>query len=422
MRKVPVHVACMLTLICVAVLLMRTGTVSLAGQERAMTIEALSSPAGANSAEPQLTSQSGRTILSWIERTAARATVKFAERTASGWSDARVVASAPNLFVNSDDVPSVRALANGTLVAHWLREGGGNPDAYDVRLAWSKDGGLTWSPPTSPHHDGTKTEHGFVSMFQATGGGLGIVWLDGRRTNPEAPEGSAEAGNMGLRATVYGVDRKQQRETLIAPRVCECCSTAAAVTSEGVLVAYRGRSEMEVRDIYVARLTNGRWNPPAAVHDDGWRIEACPINGPALSAHERDAAVAWFTVQNGEGRAFAAFSHDAGQTFGQPVRIDEVSSRGKLGIALLENGSAAVSWVEFAGQHSSLEVRQVHPSGVRSAAVTVAGIGAGQVSGVPRLIRSGNELLLAWTETDQGSPRVRTARAVLGAPANQPFN
>ena len=86
---------------------------------------------------------------------------------------------------------------------------------------------------------------------------------------------------MGLRATVYGSDRKQQTETLIAPRVCECCSTAAAVTSDGILAAFRGRSGNEVRDIYVARLINGRWSAPAVVHDDGWRIEACPINGPA---------------------------------------------------------------------------------------------------------------------------------------------
>ena len=63
-----------------------------------------------------------------------------------------------------------------------VRRGGGNPDAYDVRLAWSKDGGHTWSAPTSPHHDGTKTEHGFASLFQAPGAGLGVVWLDGRTT------------------------------------------------------------------------------------------------------------------------------------------------------------------------------------------------------------------------------------------------
>ena len=29
--------------------------------------------------------------------------------------------------------------------------------------------------------DGTKTEHGFASLFQMPGSGFGVVWLDGRR-------------------------------------------------------------------------------------------------------------------------------------------------------------------------------------------------------------------------------------------------
>ena len=86
---------------------------------------------------------------------------------------------------------------------------------------------------------------------------LGVAWLDGRSTNPEAPEGSPEAGNMALRAAVYGPDGKERNETVIAPRVCECCSTAAALTSEGVIVAFRNRSAKEVRDIYVSRFADG---------------------------------------------------------------------------------------------------------------------------------------------------------------------
>ena len=33
-----------------------------------------------------------------------------------------------------------------------------------------------------------------------------------------------------------------------------------------------------------------------AVHDDGWKIAACPVNGPMLSARGRDVAIAWFTA------------------------------------------------------------------------------------------------------------------------------
>ena len=90
-------------------------------------------------------------------------------------------------MVNAADVPSVRALAGGTLVAHWMQENGPDPEAYNLRLAWSTDSGATWSKPVSPHHDGTKTQHGFASLFQAPGAGLGLVWLDGRAADPDRP-------------------------------------------------------------------------------------------------------------------------------------------------------------------------------------------------------------------------------------------
>src|SRR6202047_340851 len=209
-----------------------------------MQIETLQSPAGANSSEPQITVQGDRVILSWLEVSGERATLKFAERTASGWSNAQTVASGTHCFVNSYDVPSVRALADGTLAAHWEEKLGADEDsdASKVMLSWSKDQGKTWSRPVSPHHDGTQTEHGFVSLFQAPGSGLGLVWIDGRATDPEK-----ETGDKRLRAAVYDSEDKQLRETVVVPRVCECCSTAAAATPEGEIVAFRGRSATEVR-------------------------------------------------------------------------------------------------------------------------------------------------------------------------------
>ena len=32
--------------------------------------------------------------------------------------------------------------------------------------------------------------------------------------------------------------------------------------------------------------------------DDGWRVAACPVNGPTLSARGRDVAIAWFTAKD----------------------------------------------------------------------------------------------------------------------------
>lgn len=375
-------------------------------QTSTLVPETLASPAGTDSYSPQLTTQGDRVILSWIEMAGERATVKFAERTPDGWSAPRDVASGDNFFVNSSDVPSVRALPAGTLVAHWLQVNGDNPEGYDLRLSRSKDGGRTWSAPTSPHQDKTETQHGFASLFPMTGGGFGVVWLDGRTTKPE----TENFGDMALRATVYESGGKQGRDTLIDSRVCDCCPTAAAVTSEGVVVAFRNRTADEIRDIYVTRLIGGRWSPATRVHGDNWKIEACPVNGPALSARGRDVAIAWFTVQKDEGHTMIAFSRDAGRTFGPAIRVDEVGSTGHVGVELLTDGSAAVSWVEFANKRSEFQVRVVQPGGARSAAAVSIAQAAG--SRIPRIAQGQSELVFAWTEIAGGS-RVRTARAPL---------
>jgi hypothetical protein len=376
-------------------------------------IAGVASPAGDRSAQPQMTVSPRGILLSWIESSAAVATLKFAERTATGWTPARTVASGSDWFVNWADVPSVLRLDDGTLAAHWLQKSGADTYAYDVRLAYSKDDGRTWSPSFTPHHDGTKTEHGFASLFQMPGAGLGLVWLDGRgmasAAGHDAHEGSG--GAMSMRFGGFDTAWKQTSEMPVDLRVCECCPTTAAMTSDGPIVAFRNRTEDEVRDIYVSRLVNGAWSEPAAVHDDGWKIAACPVNGPMLSARGRDVVLSWFTLKNEVGHAYVAFSSDAGRSFGAPIQLDDAAALGRVDVVLLPDGSAAATWIEFTGERSSFTLRRVESSGQKSAAVAVAAITGARASGYPRLAQHGDELVFAWTESDGGEMQVKTAAA-----------
>jgi len=378
--------------------------------------QAIASPATGSSAQPQLSVSSRGVLLSWIERTGDLATLKFAERTPTGWTAARNVASGRDWFVNWADVPSVMRLPSGTLVAHWLQKSGADTYAYDVRLSYSKDDGKTWSASVIPHHDGTKTEHGFASLFPL-GDGLGAIWLDGR--NMKSAAGHDDHGGGGGVMTVhfgrFDRDFKQVEESVVDARVCECCPTAATVTSEGVIAAFRDRSDAEIRDIYTSRLVNGKWSTPAAVHADGWKIAACPVNGPALSASGRNVAASWFTVKGEQGQAYLAFSADAGRTYGAPIRIDDGGSLGRVDVTLVPDGSAAVAtWIEFADQRSQFRARRIDRNGARSAPVTIAGLAAGRASGYPRMALNGRELVFAWTESGAGGTmQVKTATATL---------
>jgi hypothetical protein len=375
------------------------------------SVVSVTSPAGETSAQPQLTVSPRGTLLSWIEMSGPRAALKFAERTATGWSPAQTAASGDDWFVNWADVPSVLRLDDGTLAAHWLQKSGPDTYAYDVRLAYSGDDGRTWSRSFTPHHDGLQREHGFASLFQMPGAGLGLIWLDGRGMAPSAGHDAhaASAGAMSVRFATFDTRWTQTSEMPVDLRVCECCPTAAAMTSQGPVVAYRNRSDDEIRDIYVARLERGRWTTPRPVHADNWKIAACPVNGPMLSARGRTVVLAWFSVRDDVGHAFAAFSTDAGRTFSAPIQLDDAASLGRVDVGLLPDGSAAATWIEFADQRSSLALRRIHPSGQKSPAIPVASIEGARASGYPRVAFATNELVLAWTESTNGTLRVRTA-------------
>jgi hypothetical protein len=396
------------------------------GQSRAIStdanwplnVTALTSPAAPNSAQPQLASLGDRLVLSWVERSGENATLRFSERTDSGWTEARTVASGANWFVNWADVPSVIPLQHESMAAHWLQKSAASTYAYDVRITFSRDRGRTWSAPVTPHHDGTQTEHGFASLFPMAGQGLGVAWLDGRQMK-EGPHEGMDSGNMSLRGAMFGPDGNQASEMAIDDRVCECCPSTAAVTADGPIVAFRNRTSDEIRDIYVSRLVGGTWTEPRAVHNDNWRIAACPVNGPALSAKGRDVAIAWFTAVGDEGHVYAAFSSNAGETFGSPVRIDDVGAVGRVDVELVADGSAAVTWIEFANQRSEFRIRRAERNGSRSASVAVSGIASGRSSGYPRVARRGNELIFAWTEPGEKS-QVRTAVARLVPPSTNP--
>jgi hypothetical protein len=379
-----------------------------------LQVMALESPAATGSGQPQLSVSERGVLLSWIERAGRTATLSLAERTASGWSEARTVASGSDWFVNWADVPSALRLSNGTLAAHWLQKSGEGTYAYDVRLSYSTDDGRTWAPSFTPHQDGTQTEHGFASLVEMPGGGLGLVWLDGREMSGGSHDASGHGGGgaMTLRFATYDTQWKQTSEMPIDGRVCECCPTTAVVTADGVLTAYRNRSDDEIRDIYVSRFANGAWSAPRQVHDDGWQLNACPVNGPMLAARGRDVVVAWFHARDGGGQAFVAFSNDAGRTFGAPIRVDDRASAGRVDVAWLPDGSALATWIESTSGGAELRARRLERSGARSSAVTVSPVGASRASGYPRVAVHGDEVVFAWTDTTaEGGPRIATATA-----------
>jgi hypothetical protein len=398
------------TIVLTAVLATAIAAVAQAPQPWSLKIQPveLGAQKGANGV--QLTVSKRGALASWIE-SEDEPTLKFAERTATGWSPAVKVASGEDWFITEADTPSVLRLSSGTLVADWMQSSSDEFEASNLRLVTSKDNGKTWSKSFLPHHDGTITQHAFATLFELANGNLGLIWLDGRLTVKDR-----EHGPMTLRYGAYDAAWTQVSDRAIDAKVCDCCTMNVATTTDGPIAIYRNRTDDEIRDIYVTRYEKGAWTPGKAVHDDGWQIHACPVNGPAITAQGNTVAAAWFTAKNDQGQSWAAFSKDGGRTWGQPIRLDDTASLGKVDIEMLDDGSAAASWIEFANQRSTFRIRRVDASGTKSAPITVAGAaGTGRVGGVPRMVRAGNELVFAWVDTPEngGIGGVKIAVAAL---------
>ncbi len=379
------------------------------------------SPTPAGSAEPHLAvSLDGVVWMSWLEQRAQGGhALRGARFDSARWAPPFTIAEGDSFFANWADFPTLLARGGDHLVAHYLWRTAGEPYAYEVRLTQSQDGGRTWSAPVVPHRDGTPTEHGFVTLLPATDG-TRAVWLDGRKAVRDSaghmlpvPEGTAE---MTLRTAVLSAEGTLADEWELDPRVCDCCQTAAVATPGGALVAYRDRDADEIRDIWLMRLEGGRWSEPYPLHGDGWKIAGCPVNGPALAAAGDRVAAAWFTGANDTSRVLVAFSDDGGATFGAPVQVDEGAPLGRVHVLLLPGGDALVSWLEARGKEALFQVRRVAGDGTAGPVLTVTRTAAARASGFPRIARTGDRVVLAWTEAGKPS-HVRTAIARVAPPA-----
>ena len=247
------------------------------------------------------------------------------------------------------------------------------------------------------------------------------IWLDGRSYDTYASQ-ELEANAMQLRARSITSDGTMGKDTLLDMRTCTCCQTSAVVADNGgVLAAYRDRSSEEIRDISIVRHTKQGWSAPNAVSVDGWQIEGCPVNGPAIDADSGQVVVAWFTAANDIPKVKVAFSGDDGVTFGNAIEIDKGAPSGRVDVIQQTDGSALVTWVEYAEQGEAILICAVDPNTGCTHPSVLAVSPAGRTVGFPRMTLVDQGILVAWTEPSRkaathpdGGTTIRTVMVKIG--------
>ena len=401
-----------LTLLGVGILLL---SIYACKSEPEETVSFLTVPSGLNSSEPSLhKTNDGNIYLSWIENDKDTVShLKFSTLKNNEWSPPKTIANGKGWFVNWADFPSITSFGTSNLSVHYLEKSADDTYAYDVKLIQSTDYGETWDEAFKPHSDNTHTEHGFVSKVAIDDKSYLSVWLDGRQ-NAYAETDSTVAAQMTLRSAIVNDKGEIIEEYLLDNRVCDCCQTDAAMTSEGPIVVYRNRSDEELRDTYYVKHVNGSWTEPKPIHEDNWKIAGCPVNGPSISTKDNLVAVTWFTIADNAPKVKVAFSNDNGNTFSDPITIATETIMGRLDIELLDDGSALVSSMDSKEGESVIVLQHIKQDGTISAPFPVSQTANSRSSGFPRMVVKDNVVYLAWTSVND-ILNVQTAKILIDA-------
>ena len=305
------------------------------------------------------------------------------------------------LFVNWADFPELTVDKDGNVLLQYLKiTDASSPYAYHVMQQIYTRQTQQWTEPTRLHADTSSTEHGFVSTVP-TVQGFTSIWLDGNRYAAAQMHSDEHehAGEMSLRyRTTTSLGQLEAAQEIDA-RTCDCCNTAlASLPNQKLLVAYRNRSEEEIRDIYYSIFDKGNWSEPQPIANDNWQIYGCPVNGPAVTASESMLAVAWYTGADG-GKVQLRTSTDEGKNWSATLIADSLNPVGRVQLALQSNKVGLLSWLNTEGK---LLYRPFTTNGFINKAIIVDSVFASRKAGFPQMVNQDNSVYIAYTLTGKG--------------------
>ena len=381
-------------------------------------IVSLSNPTKTDSQTPRLFSNASTLYMSWVTFKDDVDYLHYSSYTGNTWSTPEVIAWGDTWFTNWADFPAI-AEKNGSLLTSYLQKSDKAAYSYDVKLNYKNRDSTSWKKNFILHTDGTKTEHGFVSMIPANNQDeFFVTWLDGRNTiesNPTDHENGDHSGPgaMTLRGAMVNIQGNVINSKELDHRICDCCQTSAAMTLNGPVVVYRDRTHQEIRDISIVRWqADNTWSAPKTIHTDNWQIAGCPVNGPAVASFEKNLAVAWFTAANEIPKVQVVFSSDNGETFGKPIHINTQETLGRVDVIALNNTEAVVSWMERdANDVAYVQIAKITNSGEKGPTITLTKTNAGRASGFPQIELLNGSIYAAMTLLDEtNTPSIKTMR------------
>lgn len=165
----------------------------------------------------------------------------------------------------------------------------------EIRFTVSKDGGNTWTSPTSVDTDTTKLTRGFFDAVLLANDEIAVAYLKDVKGSTKHEE-----RDLRLAITKNGVF---QAEKLIDAVVCDCCNISMVVDEAGALhMIYRDNNN-DIRDMsHIVSKDNGTtFSAPKTLYADKWEIKGCPHAGATTVSVKNEQYATWFSgTQNGQ--------------------------------------------------------------------------------------------------------------------------
>jgi hypothetical protein len=165
----------------------------------------------------------------------------------------------------------------------------------EIRFTVSKDGGNTWTSPTSVDTDTTKLTRGFFDAVLLANDEIAVAYLKDVKGSTKHEE-----RDLRLAITKNGIF---QAERLIDPVVCDCCNISMVVDESSALhMVYRDNNN-DIRDMsHIVSKDNGvTFSAPKTLYADKWEIKGCPHAGATTVSVKNEQYATWFSgTQNGQ--------------------------------------------------------------------------------------------------------------------------
>ena len=329
------------------------------------------------------------------------------------WSPRKRVNSGVEAVQGEENGPKVAFDSDSRAFVVWSIPGAkGDKTRANIRFAMEEaKGNFTRAQTLNEIQDA-----GRFPIIEATpDGNFLIAWIDRRIDNPKP----RQLYLMKLGADGEALTRNYQA----GEGLCECCKLGFAFADGGktVYMVDREVDENKIRNHVLRKSSDGgaTFGAPVEISNDGWQVPSCPHSGPSIGRDSRGwLHVVWFTLGRAENEAgiYYSVSKDDGKSFA-PRRLIHANTAPEIlyaNLAVGVNDTVYLAWSNLDKMSGAqIFMRTISADGHTWSAIQQVSKAKGNANR-PVLALRDNQLYVAWTETDGEDSRVVLRNAAVG--------